>query len=245
MTMAWPRMKREARRDKCGGDAQHGNSNAECDAEPVGQLMQTHVVRSEQCSLVVTEYLAGLKTSHDMEQMMQQPPPLNSSIQNPSRENIEAVAQIERDALHRRNWAERFSEGTVRVVGSLSFLLLNALLMVGWTLVNLNLVPGIKPFDRFPFGILTLIVSAQGLILMIFVLMSQNRLMRQSEKRSHLDLQISLLTEQELTAVVQMLQKLCEHAGVKVDYSKHAEAFGEATDVHKIVKELDEKMPPE
>jgi hypothetical protein len=40
-----------------------------------------------------------------------------------------------------------------------------------------------------------------------------------------------------------MLHKLCEHAGVNVDYSKHAKTFGEATDVHKIAKELDEKLP--
>jgi uncharacterized membrane protein len=81
------------------------------------------------------------------------------------------------------------------------------------------------------------------MILTIFVLISQNRLMRQSDKRAHLDLQVGLLAEQELTVVVQMLHKLCERAGVNVDYSKHAKTFSEATDVHKIVRELDEKLP--
>ena len=167
----------------------------------------------------------------------------NSSFQNPSRENIEAIAQLERDALHRRSWIERFSENTVKFIGSIAFLLLNALLMGAWTLINLNLIPGLTPFDRFPFGILALIVSAESMLLTIFVLISQNRLLRQSDKRAHLDLQVGLLAEQELTAVVQMLHKLCEHAGVKVDYSKHAKTFGEATDVHEIARELDEKLP--
>src|SRR6202048_5073074 len=115
--------------------------------------------------------------------------------------------------------------------------------MAAWTLIDLNLIPCLKPFDRFPFGFLALIVSAESIILTIFVLISQNRLVRQSEKRAHLDLQVGLLAEQEFTAVVQMLHKLCEHAGVNVDYSKHAETFGKATDVHKIARELDEKLP--
>jgi uncharacterized membrane protein len=170
-------------------------------------------------------------------------PHLNPLLQNPSRENIEAIAQLERDALHRRSWTERFSENTVKFIGSIAFLLLNALLIGAWTLINLNLIPGLTPFDRFPFGILALILSAESIILTIFVLISQNRLVRQSEKRAHLDLQVGLLAEQELTAVVQMLHKLCEHAGVNVDYSKHAETFGKATDVHKIARELDEKLP--
>jgi uncharacterized membrane protein len=174
--------------------------------------------------------------------MTPQPHP-NSSFQNPSRENIEAIAQLERDALHRRSWIERFSENTVKFIGSIAFLLLNALLMGAWTLINLNLIPGLTPFDRFPFGVLALIVSAESIILTIFVLISQNRLMRQSDKRAHLDLQVGLLAEQEITALVEMVHKLCEHAGVDVDYSKHAENFGKTTDVQKIVKELDEKLP--
>ncbi len=170
---------------------------------------------------------------------------LNPQLQNPSRENIEAIARLEQDVLRRRTWTERLSENTVKIVGSIAFLLLNVLLIAGWTLTNLNLIPGLTPFDRFPFGILALIVSAESLVLTIFVLISQNRLMRQAEKRAHLDLQVGLLAEQELTALVQMVHKLCEHAGVNVDYSKHAETFGKATDVHKIARELDEKLPSE
>ena len=53
------------------------------------------------------------------------------------------------------------------------------------------------------------------------------------------------MTEQELTVVAQMLHGLCEHAGVNMDSSKHAKTIGEATDVHKIARELDEKLPAE
>ena len=133
--------------------------------------------------------------------MMAQPHP-NPPSQNPSRKNIDAIARLEHDVLGRRTWTERFSENAVKFIGSITFLLLNILLMLGWALINLNLIPGLAPFDRFPFGILALIVSAESIILTIFVLISQNRLMRQAEKRAHLDLQVGLLAEQELTAVL-------------------------------------------
>ena len=171
------------------------------------------------------------------------PYPPSPSSHNPSRNNIEAIAEMEHDALHRRTSTERFSENTVKTVGSIPFLVLNVLLMALWVMINLSLIPGTTPFDRFPFGILALVVSAESIVLTIFVLISQNRLMRQAEKRAHLDLQVGLLAEQELTAVVQMVHKLCEHAGVSVDYSKHVETFGGTTDVHKIARELDEKLP--
>ena len=166
-----------------------------------------------------------------------------SSTQHPTRQNIEAVAKLEREALQQRSRTERLSEDAIKIVGSFVFLVCNLLLIAAWAAVNLNLIPGIRPFDKFPFGELALILATEGIFLTILVLISQNRLMRQADKRAHLDLQVSLLTEQELTAVLQMLQKLCEHAGVPVDYSKHARIFGEDTDLQKLAQELDEKLP--
>ena len=73
---------------------------------------------------------------------------------------------------------------------------------------------------------------------------SQGRMSRQSEQRAHLDLQVGMLAEQELTTILQMLQKLCQHAGVDVDASKQEiKSFSKATDVHKLASELADKLP--
>jgi uncharacterized membrane protein len=63
----------------------------------------------------------------------------NPSFQNPSRANIEAIAQLERDALHSRSRTERFSENTVTFIGSITLFLLELLLMAARTFINLNL----------------------------------------------------------------------------------------------------------
>ena len=131
-----------------------------------------------------------------------------------------------------------------KLVGKLGFLLAHLLLICVWSLLNLHVIPGLKAFDPFPFGILALIVSSESVFLIIFVLISQSRVARQSERRSHLDLQVGMLSEQELTTILQMLQKLCQHLGMNVDSSRHeVQSFSKTTDVHKLASELEEKLP--
>jgi uncharacterized membrane protein len=67
------------------------------------------------------------------------------------------------------------------------------------------------PFDPFPFSLLTSIVSLEAIILTLFVLATQNRLTREADKRAHLDLQVNLLSEQEMTIMLKMLEEPCEH----------------------------------
>jgi len=100
---------------------------------------------------------------------------------NPTQFNIEAISRLEHEALDRRTVPERVSDSIVKLVGSIQFLLLQVVLVAAWTTINLNLVPGLKPFDPFPFGILALVVSSQSVCLTIFVLISQNRMARQAE----------------------------------------------------------------
>ena len=166
--------------------------------------------------------------------------------ENPTQYNIEAIAQLEHDALGRRTPIERVSDVMTKLVGNLGFLLAHLLLICGWSLLNLHVIPGLKAFDPFPFGILALVVSSESVFLTIFVLISQSRMARQSERRSHLDLQVGMLSEQELTTILQMLQKLCQHVGVNVDSSKQeVQSFNKTTDVHKLASELEDKLPEE
>jgi uncharacterized membrane protein len=165
---------------------------------------------------------------------------------NPMQYNIDAIAKLEHDARDRRTPTERVSDVITKLVGNMGFLLAQLILISGWGLVNLHVIPGLKAFDPFPFGVLALIVSSESVFLTIFVLISQSRMARQSERRSHLDLQVGMLAEQELTTILQMLQKLCQHMGVNVDSSKQeVQSFSKTTDVHKLASELEDKLPEE
>ena len=176
---------------------------------------------------------------------MENPLPRRAAA-NPTQYNIDAIAKLEHDALDRRTLTERVSNVITKLVGNVGFLVAQLLLVSGWCLVNVHVIPGLKAFDPFPFGVLALVVSSESVFLTIFVLISQSRMARQSERRSHLDLQVGMLSEQELTTILKMLQKLCQHVGVNVDSSKQeVQSFSKTTDVHKLASELEEKLPEE
>jgi uncharacterized membrane protein len=167
----------------------------------------------------------------------------DQAAKNPTQFNIAAIAKLEEEALNRRTRTERDSDAIVKFIGSVKFLVLHGILVSVWVILNLNLLP-VKPFDPFPFGILALIVASESVFLTIWVLISQNRMARQAERRSHLDLQVGMLAEQELTTMLQMLQKLCQHAGVDVKSANlQVQGFSENTDVGKLASELEEKLP--
>jgi uncharacterized membrane protein len=163
---------------------------------------------------------------------------------HPTEFNIAAIAKLEADALRGRNLTERASDAITKSAGSFAFLALHLTFIGVWTSINLGLVRGVKPFDPFPFGVLSVVVSSEAVFLTIFVLISQNRMARQAERRAHLDLQVGMLAEQELTTMLQMQHKICQHLGVNVtDEKKDVNDFAKATDVHELARELEQKLP--
>jgi uncharacterized membrane protein len=163
---------------------------------------------------------------------------------HPTQLNIDAIVKLEHEALHRRTIAERVSDAVAKFIGSVSFLMLQVLLALIWSAINLNVIPGVKPFDPFPFGILALVISSESVLLTIFVLISQNRMARQADRRSHLDLQVGMLAEQELTAMLQMQHKICQRLGIEGgSTAQELKSFSDATDVSKLASELEDKLP--
>ncbi len=164
--------------------------------------------------------------------------------EDPVQYNIEAIAKLEVQALHERSAAEYLSDIITRFTGSIGFVIFHVLLFVFWFVVNLNLIPGIQAFDPFPFGILTLIVSSEGVFLAIFILISQNRITRQAERRAHLDLQINMLTEREITLMLKMQKKLCEHFDLeKENAPEETHHLMKEMNIEHLVNKLEENLP--
>ena len=84
---------------------------------------------------------------------------------NPTQFNIAAIAKLEEEALDRRTATERDSDTIVKFIGSVKFLVLHVILVLTWITLNLNLIPNLKSFDPFPFGILALFVASESVFL--------------------------------------------------------------------------------
>jgi uncharacterized membrane protein len=156
--------------------------------------------------------------------------------------NAAAVAKIEAAERSRRTGAERCSDTIARMAGSVWFAGFHVLWFAGWIAWNAGLVSGWLPIDPFPFSFLTLVVSLEAIFLSIFVLVSQNNLTRQSERRAHLDLQINLLAEQESTKTVALLQRISEHLQVPDPTDSSEPELAAPTDIHDVVSMLDRAL---
>lgn len=117
----------------------------------------------------------------------------------------------------RRTWVEKLADFLTSVFGSITFLTINALWFGIWVAINIGLFPDIAPFDPFPFGLLTMIVSLEAIFLAIIVLISQNRAAKIDEVREEVDLQVNSIAEAEITQIIKMLVMLLHKNGIDVD----------------------------
>jgi uncharacterized membrane protein len=160
-------------------------------------------------------------------------------------ENVQAIKRWEGAILQARSKAEQVSDWIACTAASGPVLLLHVVWFSAWMLVNVGAFPGLRPIDPFPFPFLTMTVSLEAIFLALFVLASQNRLTRQADKRSHLDLQIDLLAEREMTAVLQLLQDIARHLNVETTASpEQLRDLLTKTDLGRLTNRLEELTEP-
>jgi len=163
----------------------------------------------------------------------------------PSDRSIEAIARIERRAFDTRSRVDHLAVSIMRIAGSGIAIVLHAAWFLVWILVNLSAIPGVAPFDPFPFSLLTMIVSLEAIFLTLFVLVSQNRMSREADKRAQLDLQVNLLAEKETTMILRMLQEISGHLGLTGSASKDLEELLKETRLEELAEKLECALPSE
>ena len=142
--------------------------------------------------------------------------PFSSHAENVDRRR-KAILSFKAKEDAKRSPAERLADGMTAKFGSVAFLAINALWFAVWIVINTGLVPGVEPFDPFPFGLLTMVVSLEAIFLAIIVLISQNREARVAELREEIELQIGTLAESEITKLIGLMVKLLEKEGIAID----------------------------
>jgi len=117
------------------------------------------------------------------------------------------------------------------------FLLGHLLWFVGWILWNSGAL-GLDPFDPYPFGFLTLVVSLEAIFLSIFVLMAQKRESAIAELREEISLQVSVRMEQEVTKTLQLVAGLYTRLGHKVAEDAELREMLQPLDIHAVEQRL-------
>ena len=79
--------------------------------------------------------------------------------------------------------------------GSLKFVYLHTVWFAIWILINVGLIGAAVEFDKFPFGLLTMIVSLEAIMLSTFIMVSQNRQAARADIRAEIDFENNLRGE--------------------------------------------------
>lgn len=154
-----------------------------------------------------------------------------------------AIKSFKAKADAKRTLSEKFADLLTIKFGTVLFLSLNVVWFVVWILINTGKVPAIEPFDPFPFGLLTMIVSLEAIVLAIIVLISQNREARISELREEIELQLNTIAEGELTKLINMMALLLEKEGVKID-DPELKKMLKPIDSAELVRQLEAELDP-
>lgn len=142
----------------------------------------------------------------------------NPALSNIIQRNIRKIIQVRLKSARQQSLQDRIANGMTTFSGSMLFFYIHVIWFVLWFLLNSGHL-GITPFDPYPYGFLTVVVSLEAIFLATFVLISQNLLAKEAERLTDLGLQTGLLTEHELTRVLQMLRAIQLKIGITNDES--------------------------
>jgi uncharacterized membrane protein len=157
------------------------------------------------------------------------------------RRRLKAIQGFQAKHYKKRTVFQKIADRIVTYSGSFAFLIINVMAFLIWILWNSNLL-GIKPFDPFPYVLLTTIVSLEAIMLAIFVLISQNRQSRITDLRQEVDLQINLIAEEEITKIINLVAGLYKAMNVNVEADSELRAMLQPTDWDAIEKRLEDEL---
>lgn len=162
----------------------------------------------------------------------------NPALSNVVERNIRTIIQLRLKTARERSLQDRIADAITAYSGRMLFVYVHIGWFGLWILLNTGRL-GVPPFDPFPYGLLTMVVSLEAIFLSTFVLLSQNRLSEEVEHRANLGLQIGLLTEHELTRVLQMLDAIQDKIGIKNDESSELADLEMETRPEDVLAEID------
>jgi len=119
-----------------------------------------------------------------------------------------ATRNVNEEVEDKRTVVEKAADWIAEFSGSILFLTINSLIFLFWIVVNSALIPSLSAFDPYPFGLLTMAVSLEAIILSIFVLLSQNRQAAKDRVRSDIEYDVNLKAELEIAHLHEKVDEL-------------------------------------
>ena len=179
-----------------------------------------------------TQQTQDVRTDHEREE------------NDPISEHIQTVADLHKSAERRVSPQQRTIEKVTNFLGRPRFLLIILAVVVLWIAVTLLLPAfGLRDFDPPPFTWLVGILSLGALLQATMILITQNRQDTMVERRTQLDLQVSLLLDEKISKLITMVDQMRQvHPDLEDGTDPQVEALKETVDPHQSLKTLEQML---
>jgi uncharacterized membrane protein len=158
-------------------------------------------------------------------------------------QHVELIARHEQDFLNQRSTSERIGDVIAGFAGSLKFVGIHLATFAFW--IGLNMWPGRRHFDPAPFSLLASLVTFEAILLASFILIRQARIGRRADEREHLMIQVLLLAEKEMTAMLELNRQIAKHIGLKEAADQPIiEELSQDTSIDHMAQTIRENVPP-
>ncbi len=144
----------------------------------------------------------------------QQGPAPGSELAHVVDRNIRTLIRRRQAEERRKPVEDKVADSITAFTGSMVFVYLHLVIFGAWIVINLGWVPFIPKFDP-SFVVLAMAASVEAIFLSTFVLITQNRMAALADKRADLDLQISLLSEHEVTRLITLVRAIAGRMGIE------------------------------
>jgi len=161
-------------------------------------------------------------------------------------ENIEAVRKFYAHEEQKISRSQRSLERVSGFVGQPAFIGFIVFFVGAWILANAALqFLGMAEFDPPPYFWLQGIVGLGALLTATAVLSKQNRFAMLAEQRELLDLKVTLLTEQKVAKLIDLIEELRRDLpDVRDRHDPEAVAMQQSMNPDRVLAALDEKLKP-
>jgi uncharacterized membrane protein len=167
--------------------------------------------------LATTDVEALRVDQHDLDELLRRHPEAAFDLLMAMGKRMRVTAELLRhtasrnvneEVADRRTRVQKVADWVAEFSGSITFLNIHVVFFFVWIGLNVGMIPGFEVFDPFPFGLLTMAVSLEAIVLSVLVLLSQNRQAAKDRVRSDVEYDVNLKAELEIAHLHVMMDRL-------------------------------------
>ena len=146
-------------------------------------------------------------------------------------------------AAKSRPGGEKAADTIGSKIGRVEFVVFHLVWFVLWAAFNTRLAPMLPVFDPYPFNLFGTLISLEAVMISALVLIKQNRMSLLDERRAHVELQMTLLSEKEITKLLRIMEHVTSRMGIDDAFDAEARELREHTQVEEVARAVRDTLP--